>query len=574
MQKVSLILIVIILCFSNTFSQPGQKNYLLLYNGKVFTADENGTIAEAILMDGAQIIAVGTNAELRKRFPTVRSIDLGGKLVTPGFNDAHTHFLRGALAMLTVNLQDSRSVDEAVQRVTAKVKDVKPGEWITGRGWDHTLWGGKFPTAKDLDAVAPNNPVFLVRVDGHVAWVNSKALELAKVTKDTKDPDGGEIERAANGNPTGILKETAQGFVSRLIPPPDEAMSRKALEMALEMARRLGVTSIHDNSGYGTIKLYHEFFRAGKLTLRISEWQNFEDSIETLKKQRAEFAAYNDDPKYLKLTALKGVVDGTLGSRTAAMLAPYSDDPHNSGIPRRPQEELTKMIVERDQAGFQITLHAIGDKANRMALEGFAEANKQRLRSATQIAGPNANVVEMSFKITPFRHRIEHAQVVSPLDFKMFRELGILASMQPVHLTTDQRWAGNRLGEYRSLGAYSWHTMRAYGIRVPFGTDFPVEPLNPYLGLYSAVTRQQTNGQPVMGWNPQERVTIAEAIRCYTAESAYAEFSENEKGQIKPGMVADLVVHSKDLLTINPKEILTTEPVMTIFDGKIVYEKK
>lgn len=561
---------------------------ILLVNGKVFTADEKGTIAEAVAIKGERIVAVGTTKEIRAKFPRAKAIDLKGKLVTPGFNDAHVHFLRGALAMLTVNLQDSKSVDEAVGRVAEKVKSVKPGEWIIGRGWDHTLWGGKFPSAKDLDVVAPNNPVFLVRVDGHVAWINSKAIEMAGI-RNSKAPDGGEIERDADGNPTGILKETAQGLVSRMIPPPSQEMNFRGLEMALDMARRLGVTSIQDNSGYETTKVYREFLNAGKLTVRISEWQNFEDSVETLKKQRAEFAAFKDDPNRLKLTALKGVVDGTLGSRTAAMLAPYSDDPQNSGLPRRSQEELTKMIVERDQAGFQITLHAIGDKANRMVLEGFVEAtNRKSPNPANKNSDtPPAENLFVVFKgrslkikwgewryTNPKRHRIEHAQVISPSDFNLFQELGIIASMQPTHLITDQRWAGDRLGEYRSLGAYSWHTMRSYGVRIPFGTDFPVEPLNPYLGLYSAVTRKQLNGQPESGWNPQERVSMAEAIRCYTVESAYAEFSEKEKGQIKAGMLADLVVHSKDLLTIEPKEIPTTEPVMTIFNGKIIYEKK
>lgn len=304
----------------------------------------------------------------------------------------------------------------------------------------------------------------------------------------------------------------------------------------------------------------------------------------------------------MKLGALKGYVDGTLGSKTAAMLAPFSDDPHNSGIPRRTPEELTKMIVERDKEGFQIALHAIGDRANRMALDGFAEAINSKMEvwkkkfETSKTADEDLNVLnnvpcglglvaifhhttKNGSSVTtplgsPCRHRIEHAQVVNPSDFKRFAELGILASMQPTHAISDKRWAESRLGEYRVLGSYSWHLMRSYGVHVPFGTDFPVESINPYRTLYAAVSRQDEEGNPVGGWQPQEKVTMAEAIRAHTYESAYAEFAEKEKGEIKVGMLADLIVHSKDLLTIPHKEIMQTAPIYTIFNGRIIYEKK
>jgi len=342
--------------------------------------------------------------------------------------------------------------------------------------------------------------------------------------------------------------------------------------------------------------------RDGKLTVRVAEWQDFNDTVEELKRQRAEFATFRDDPLRLRLTALKGYVDGTLGSRTSAMLAPFADDPHNSGIPRRPPEELTRMVVERARAGFQIALHAIGDRANRMALDGFEAAlPKNVARADAKAAGAGPYTVFTTYdgqtlKKGEFtfdkayanfdpeggqagasgaaRHRVEHAQVVAPADFARFRDLGVVASMQPSHAISDKRWAQERLGEYRVLGAYAWHMMRSYGVHVPFGTDWPVEPVSPYLGLYAAVTRQSTEGEPAGGWWPQERLLIADAIRCYTAESAYASFEEKEKGQIAPGMLADLVVHSRDLLTVRPEEILLTEAEMTIFDGRVVYEKK
>ncbi|MBA3634036.1 MAG: amidohydrolase [Acidobacteria bacterium] len=553
-------LILNLICLpTSAAAQAKQKISLLLHNGKVFTADENYFTAEAVAVDGEKIVAVGKTNDLRAKYQATEEIDLKGKLVTPGFNDAHVHFLRGALSLLSVVLTDTKSLAEAQGKVAEKVKTTKAGEWINGRGWDHTIWKQNFPSKKDLDQIAPNNPVYLVRVDGHVAWVNSAALKLAKIDRNTKNPEGGEIERDVSGEATGILKETAQGLVAGLIAQPDAAQMRKGLELALDMARRYGITSVQDNSGYETTKLYRDFLRTDKLTVRVSEWQDFEDSVEKLKAQRAEFDSFKDDKNRLKLTALKGYVDGTLGSRTAAMLAPFSDDAGNSGIPRRSQEELNQMIVERSKAGFQIALHAIGDRANRMALNGFALAD---------------NLKGDGIGIRIERHRIEHAQVISPSDFKRFEELGVIASMQPSHAISDKRWAGERLGEYRVLGAYAWHLMQSYNVHVPFGTDFPVESINPYNTLYAAVSRQDAEGIPVGGWQPQEKLTIAKAIRCHTFEAAYAEFAENVKGEIKAGMLADLVVQSKDLLTIEPKEILTTEPVYTIFNGKIIYEKK
>jgi predicted amidohydrolase YtcJ len=543
-------------------AQGRQKATLLLVGGKVFTADPLGTVAEAVAISGGRIVAVGATRDLQARYTAARTIDLKGRLVTPGFNDAHIHFAGGGLALLRVDLNGAKTLDEAKRRVAARAREVRPGAWITGRGWDHTLWGGEWPTRKDLDEVAPNNPVFLQRVDGHVSWANTVALQKAGVTRETRAPEGGEILRDAGGEPTGILKETAAGLVGRAVPQTTPAEAAEGVERALVEARRYGITSIQDNSGYETTKLYRALLKQNKLTVRVAEWQNFEDTVEELKRQRAEFATFKDDPLRLRLTALKGYVDGTLGSRTAAMLAPFSDDPRNSGIPRRTPEELTKMILERDRSGFQLALHAIGDRANRMALEGFAHSLKN---IPLEVDNPNA--------VRRPRHRIEHAQVVSPLDFARFRDLGVIASMQPSHAISDKRWAQDRLGEYRVLGAYSWHTMLAHGVHTPFGTDWPVEPINPYLGLYAAVTRQSTEGDPPGGWWPQERVSMADAIRAYTAEGAYASFEEKEKGRIAVGMLADLVVHSKDLLTIKPEEILRTEADITVFNGEVVYER-
>ncbi|HEX7315223.1 MAG TPA: amidohydrolase [Pyrinomonadaceae bacterium] len=543
---------------------------LVLTGGKVFTADARATLAEAVAVEGARIVAVGTSRDIAARYTAARTIDLKGRLVTPGFNDAHIHFLGGGLSLLRVNLVGAKTLAEAKARVAARVRELPAGAWVTGRGWDHTLWGGAWPTKKDLDEVAPANPVILQRVDGHVSWANTLALQKANVTRETRAPQGGEILHDAAGEPTGILKETAGGLVMSVVPQPTRAEQMEALTRALAEARRYGITSVQANDvpSSEATPLYRELLKDGKLTVRVAEWQQFERTVEELKRERAEFASHKDDPLRLKLTALKGYVDGTLGSRTSAMLAPFADDPHNSGIPRMPPEQLTKMIVERDAAGLQIALHCIGDRANRMALDGFKAAREKR--------GPQAGLIihvgQTRLAYEP-RHRVEHAQVVSPLDFARFRDLGVIASMQPSHAISDKRWAQERLGEYRVLGAYSWHTFMAHGVPVPFGTDWPVEPINPYLGLYAAVTRQSIEGDPSGGWWPEERLSIEDAIRNYTAASAYASFDESRKGRIVEGMLADLVVHSKDLLTIAPREILQTEADITVFDGRVVYER-
>jgi predicted amidohydrolase YtcJ len=559
-------------------AQRRRRVSLLLTGGKVFTSDARGSIAEAVAVEGNRIVAVGRDAEIEANYEGERTIDLKGKLLTPGFNDAHIHFLQGGRALMLVDLNGAKTLAEAKQRIAARVREVQPGAWILGRGWDQTLWGGEWPSKKDLDDVAPANPVFLQRVDGHTTWANSLALQKAGITRETKNPQGGEIVRDTSGEATGLLKETAGGLVAQVVPNPTHAEMSEALTRSLAEALRYGVTSIQTNDVPSTdaTPLYREFLNAGKLNVRVAEWQQFANSLADIKRERAEFAAFKDDPFRLRLTALKGYVDGTLGSRTSAMLAPFSDDPHNSGIARMTPEQLTSMIVERAQAGFQIALHCIGDKANRMALDGFTAADGPTLLSLVNLTfippdEQKKGIEEM--KAHRLRHRIEHAQVVAPSDFIRFRNLGVIASMQPSHAISDKRWAEDRLGEYRVMGAYSWHTMMSHGVHVPFGTDWPVESMNPYIGLYAAVTRQSTDGQPPGGWWPEERITIEDAIRNYTAEGAYASFEEQDKGQIAPGMLADLVVHTKDLLTIEPKEILQTEPELIVFDGRVIYER-
>ena len=417
---------------------------LVLINGKVFTGDARGSVAQAVAVKGNRVVAVGTTREIDSRYAAARRIDLKGRLVTAGFNDAHLHFVNGGLALFRVDLNGAATLAEAKRRVAAKARELPEGAWILGRGWDHTLWGGQWPTREALDEAAPRNPVFVQRVDGHTSWANSLALSKAGVARGTQDPEGGEIVRDARGEPTGILKETAGALVARVVPAPAREERLRAVERALEEARRYGITSVSDSvSGYDSLEIYRELLAQNRLTVRVAEWLNFQDSVETLKRQRAEFEALKVDPLRIRIGAVKGYVDGTLGSRTAAMLAPFDDDPHNSGIARMTQEELNAKVAALDAAGFQITLHAIGDKANRMALDAYRQAHmtnglppaEGRLKFITHSPAKSARDAERLEKPQPThelsssnpepptlttRHRVEHAQVVAPADFARF----------------------------------------------------------------------------------------------------------------------------------------------------------
>ncbi len=527
---------------------------LVLVQGNIYTVNPQQPRAEAVAIRGEYIVAVGSNTEIQKWIgPNTRVVDLGGRFTLPGFNDAHIHLANGGAAKLAVDLSGAESLEAFQERIRARLSDYRPGEWITGRGWDHTLWDPpRFPTRADLDAVSREHPILLTRVDGHVAVANSLALQQAGVTRATPDPPGGEIQRdSLTGEPTGLLKETAMGLVARAVPPLTPAQRRRGIELALAEAAQLGVTSLQDNSSWDDFLLYRELREQGRLTARITEWLPFQAPLEQLLEMRRQGGVRD---RWLKTGALKGVTDGTLGSRTAAMLEPYADDRSTRGILRIPQEELRRMVIERDAAGFQVALHAIGDLANRAALDAFEAAQRANGRYDA-------------------RHRIEHAQVVAPDDFARFAALGVIASMQPVHQSTDMRWAGQRLGPERSLGAYAWRTMLRQGVRLAFGTDYPVEPMDPRRGLYACVTRELPEGGPAGGWVPEEKISVEECIQAYTLGSAYAEFEEQNKGQIAAGKYADIVVFAEDLTRIPPRQILTTPVVFTLVGGRIVYQK-
>ncbi len=529
-------------------------------NGDIYT-QATPARAQALAVRDGRIVAIGTNDEIRKlKGSHTQVIDLGGHFVMPGFNDAHCHLQAAGFEKMNVNLVGAKSLAEMQQRIAERAKAEQPGLWIVGDGWDHTLWPGQtLPTRQDLDRVTAGHPAIFVRVDGHIAVANSAALQVAGISGQTQPPAGGAIDHDAQGQPTGIIRETAQGLIFSKVPPPTPAQRRRAAELALADAARSGVTSAQDNSDWEQFLVYEEMERDSKLTLRISEWLRFDDPVDLLEKHRSHHPA--GDPM-LHTTMLKGFMDGSLGSRTAALLAPYSDDPGNSGLPRYKQPELNAMAVDRVAAGFQLGFHAIGDRAAQMALDAFAEAE----RNAREKDLPGGKDPQL------LRLRIEHDQVIAPAQFAQFRKLGVIASVQPSHLLTDMNWAESRIGPERAKTSYPWKEFLDNGVRLAFGTDYPVEPMTPFRGVYAAITRKNEAG--TKEYFPEQKLTIEQALAAYTTGGAYAEFMEKEKGTLAPGMLADFVVLDRALANVAPPEILETKVLRTVVGGKTVYEAK
>ena len=432
--------------------------------------------------------------------------------------------------------------------------EVGEGVWIDGGGWDHEILpGGKWPTKKLIDAVAPNNPVVLSRVDGHSALVNSLVLEISGITKDTQDPHAGKIVKdPTTGEPTGILKETAKGLIKRPRLSEKERYNNKkeAIKLALREAARFGVTSLHNLTG--NFEIFQELLDEGELTVRIYACASLTKNPETLMKYKQWQKDFSNNSNMIKFGLLKGFIDGTLGSGTAAFFKPYNDDPTTTGLPTMTQNELDDLVAFADKEGFQIGIHAIGSKGNNMVLNAYEEALRINGRRDS-------------------RHRIEHAQVLIPEDINRFAELGVIASMQPTHCITDKRFAEKRIGKDRCKGAYAWKSLLNADAKIAFGTDWPVEPLNPMEGLYAAVTRKDRKGELGNGWFPEEKISMDKAIELYTLESAYASFKEDIKGSIEKGKLADIVVLSQDLFEISEDKIMDTKVVYTIIGGKIIY---
>src|ERR1700674_3492878 len=463
---------------------------LIFTHGNIFTGVVDaaaslgsGKRAEVLAVLGDRILAVGARDEIMKlKGPETKIVDLDGHFVMPGFNDAHMHLASAGLEKMNVNMVGAKTLDEFRDRLRAKVEAADPAEWVVGEGWDETLWPVKvLPTRWDLDEVSGNHPVYLERVDGHIGVANTRALQLASVTVASRDPEGGRIDRDDSGTPNGILREKAQEAVQAVIPKPTHEKRRQAIELALADLASHGITSAQDYSQWEDFQIYEELEHDGKLTARISEWLPFDDSIEVLNNKRNSHPASDN---MLHTGMLKGFMDGSLGSKTAALLEPYSDDPKNSGLPQYEAAKLNAMTKERVLAGYQIGFHAIGDKGVQLALDAFAEAEKAAKDGKVKAADGG----------TDYRLRIEHAQVTTPQQILRFKELKVVASMQPSHLLTDMNWAESRLGPQRAHFAYAWKAFLDAGVPVAFGTDYPVEPIAPFRGVYAGVTRMNEAG--------------------------------------------------------------------------------
>ncbi|GAC1418893.1 MAG: amidohydrolase [Acidobacteriaceae bacterium] len=552
-----------------------------LLEGRGRTADASVTPSRvsAVAVVQGRVVAVGPDAEVLKRKGVgTRMVDLHGAFAMPGFNDAHTHIAAAGRQKLTVDLDGTASLSEMQARIkaftAAEPQASHPEAWIEGAGWDHTKWASKtLPSRADMDAVTGRHPAIFHRTDGHILVANSAALAAAGITDATPDPAGGKIDRDAGGKATGVVREgPAMALIMSHIPPPDPEMRRRALEVAIADALVHGVTSVQDFSDWEDWLALDSMERQGKLKLRVSEWMAFDQPVAVLKQRRA---SHDPNDPLLHLGQLKAFMDGSLGSRTAALAAPYADDPGNSGIARYPEEKVSAMAAERAAAGFQLGFHAIGDHANHVALDAFAGAEQVAVAADSPARLKNSDAAIVSTRAAEGgdrRFRVEHAQVLLPGDFDRFRELGVIASMQPSHLLTDMNWAIARLGPERAKYSYAWRSMLDHGVRLAFGTDYPVEGVNPMRGLYAAISRQNEAGTAT--YEPQERISLNEALYAYTQESAYAEFRERTKGRLEPGFVADMVVLDRDITAggVTPQQILHTRVLRTVVNGETVYE--
>ncbi len=527
---------------------------LVILHGRIWTVDRAHPQAEAVAIHGSRIIAVGSDAEISKWIgPATKTIDAHAKSVLPGFIDAHVHFSSGGGEISSVQLRDAATPEEFARRIGEHARNHPKSEWILGGTWDHELWGGTpLPTHDWIDPVTPDTPVFVSRYDGHMALANGLALRRAGITRETKDPPGGTIVRDKDGNPTGLMKDAAMDLIDRVIPPPSEEQLLRMIHAAMEEARRFGVTSIHDISSTEDVRAYQTLAARGELTLRIycitplPQWE-----APATAGLRAGFG--ND---WIHLGALKGFADGSLGSTTALFEQPFTDAPETSGLPNEmmlPEGNMLKMVLGADKAGLQLAVHAIGDKANRIMLDVYTGTAKQN--------GPRQDR----------RWRIEHAQHLRPEDFVRFAQLGVIASVQPYHAIDDGRWAEKRIGHERCKTTYAFRTFLDNGVRLAFGSDWTVAPMNPMLGLYAAVTRATLDGKNPNGWFPEQKLTLREAIEAYTMGSAFAEFREKEKGSLTPGKLADVVILDTDLFSIAPEKIKDAAVRYTVVGGKVVY---
>jgi hypothetical protein len=553
-MKIKILFVLLaLLCFSDLAIAQKMSADLIVINAKVRTMDANKPTAEAFAVLGNRIFAVGTNAEMRGfSGANTKTVDAGGKLVIPGFNDSHVHFLDGGAGLSSVDLRDAKTPQEFVERIKNFAAKLPKGRWILNGNWDHENWTpNNLPTAAMIDAVTPDNPIFINRLDGHMSLANSLALKLAGVDKNTKDVPGGEIVRDANGNPTGVLKDAAMDYVYKVIPEFTFEQKMEYLQAASDYAASLGVTSVQDMSAGTDVGVYQEMLRQGKLKTRVyavspvTDWQRW---------QKAG-VRYAFGSEMLRVGGLKGFMDGSLGSTTAWFYEPYLDSPNTKGLPMADPSIAREFVRNADKAGLQVMIHAIGDRGNDEVLKIYEQT----------IAENGAR---------DRRFRIEHAQHLNEGLIKRFASDKVIASMQPYHAIDDGRWAHKRLDEKRLRGTYAFRTLLDAGAALAFGTDWYVAPLNPMLSVYAATTRRTMDGKNPNGWLPEQKITVEEAVRAYTVGSAFAEFQEAHKGTISVGKLADFVILSDDIFSINPNNIEKVKVLTTVVDSKIVYQSK
>jgi predicted amidohydrolase YtcJ len=525
---------------------PARQADLIVENATVYTVNTAQPKVRALAIKDGRILAAGDDVSAYAG-PATQRLDLHGATVVPGLIDSHAHLEALGGLLESADLRHVRTVAEIAEYVRKQAALRKPGEWIVARNWDQTNWGGQFPSASDLDAAAPSNPVFLSRVDGHAGWANSAALKLAGITAQTPDPSGGRVIKDAQGQPTGIFVDHAMSLIYAKIPPPTAAQIRRRLELATKECARLGLTTVHD-AGVSQLDLdaYRALIAAHELPIRVYAMIGGAGSL-----WRSYLGKGPEIGGQLTVRAIKLYADGALGSRGAALWQPYTDDPGNTGLMMTTREEIERVAREAAAHGFQVCTHAIGDRANRTVLDAYAAA----------LGGPNDK-----------RFRIEHAQVVSLPDFQRFKDFSILPSMQATHATSDMRWAEQRLGPDRVAGAYAWQRFLKLGLRVANGSDFPVEEPNPILGLYAAITRQDLQGNPPGGWMPSQRMTRSEALESWTLSGAYAAFEEKIKGSLEPGKLADFIVLDRDIMTVTELQIPGTRVLKTFLGGKLVHD--
>jgi hypothetical protein len=528
---------------------------LILHSARIYTVDATRPVAEAIAIRGDRIARVGTSPDvLALRGPATRVINVAGGTIVPGIQDAHGHFAGLGASMQNIDLRATRTYEQVVSAVRRRVASARPGEWIVGRGWDQNDWPDKqWPTHDLLSAASPNNPVYLTRIDGHAGLANRHALDLAGVTEATADPAGGRLIRGTGNQPSGVLIDTAQALVSSKIPPVSTAQLEEQILLADREMRRLGLTMVHDAGADGrTVEAYKRLIDAGRLKTRL--YVMLRGSLPTLQLafDKGPIADYGNHR--LAVRAIKVVADGALGSRGAAMLEPYSDEPGTTGLLTTPPDEVYAQTLAASKAGFQTAIHAIGDRANRLVMDIFERVQREV---------PGARALRM---------RNEHTQVVDRAEIPRFVALNVIASMQPTHATSDMPWVPARIGRERmEEGAYVWRKLMVSGATIASGSDFPVELANPMLGFYAAITRQDVKGQPASGWMAGERMSREEALASFTSNAAFAAHAERLLGTLEPGKLADLVVLSRDIMRVPPQEILTTTVRMTVVGGEIVY---